>query len=120
MYLSLRTKLVILLLAFSLAPGLGAGLLVASSRHQDAQIALAARVAGAAQTADVELRGDFERFRQILLTSVQNPSLVSILRDPEHAALYKENVDRSLLNLTAMFPGMIDEACLIDPSGVER
>ena len=120
MYLSLRTKLVILLLAFSLAPGLGAGLLVASSRHQDAQIALATRVAGAAQTADVEIRGDFERFRQILLTSAQNPSLVGILRDKQHPERYKQDVDRSLLNLTAMFPGMIDEACLIDPSGVER
>jgi len=120
MSLTLRTRLVILLLAFSLAPSLGAGLLMASTRHQDAQIALSARVAGAAQTADVELRGDFERFRQILLTSAQNPSLVEILRDPEHASQYKQSVDRTLLNLTSMFPGMIDEACLIDPHGVER
>ena len=58
MSLTLRTRLVVLLLAFSLAPSLGAGLLMASTRHQDAQIALSARVAGAAQTADVELRGE--------------------------------------------------------------
>src|SRR5919197_168045 len=86
---------------FTIAPSLGAGLLMASPRHQEAKIALAARVAAAAQTADVELRGDFERFRQILLTSAQNPSLVGILRDKQHAALYKADVDRSLLNLTA-------------------
>jgi hypothetical protein len=59
------------------------------------------------------------RFRQILLTSAQNPALIEVMREPQRRAEWKQSIDLSLLHLTTNFPGMIDETCRITPSGVE-
>src|SRR5947207_14151844 len=60
-----------------------------------------------------------ERFRQIILTSSQNPAFAQIILDPSHRNSWKREVNLSLMQLTTIFPGMIDEACRIDSAGVE-
>src|SRR5919201_2278344 len=116
---SLRPALVVLLVLFSVVPALGTVLLTVSARTQQAQLNLDSRVAETSRTIDYELKSDLERFRQVLLTSAQNPAYTQVLLDPQHINTWKRDLNQSLLNLTTVFPGMIDEACRIDTAGAE-
>jgi hypothetical protein len=118
MKLQLRS-IIVLLLVFSIVPAMGTGMLALSSKQQDLEKSLDARLTEISRNSALLLRTDLDRFRQILLTSAQNPAYTEILRDPQQRKVWKQEVDRSLLNLTTIFPGMIDEACRIDTAGVE-
>jgi diguanylate cyclase (GGDEF)-like protein/PAS domain S-box-containing protein len=115
----IRPVLVILLLLFSIVPTVGTVLLIVSAKHQDAQLAQDAHLADIARAGQSELRSDMERFRDILLTSAKNPAYTQILLDPARKGEWKREIDTSLLHLTTIFPGMIDEACRIDITGTE-
>jgi signal transduction histidine kinase len=119
MRIHLRALPIVLLLLFSVIPTVATALLIASAKHQEAQVALDSRLAELSRTTEFQLSSDLIRFRQILLTTAQNPALIEVMRDPEHRAEWKQSIDLSLLHLTTNFPGMIDETCRITPSGVE-
>src|SRR5438552_15930919 len=114
-----RLMLVVLLVLFGTLPTIGTVLLIVSSKNEEAQLALDSHGAETSRTVDFELKSDLERFRQILLTSAQNPAFTQIILDPEHRDSWKRDVNLSLLNLTTIFPGMIDEACRITFVGGE-
>jgi PAS domain S-box-containing protein len=115
-----RTMLAFLLFAFSLVPAGGAVLLTASAKQQEAEATLDARLAETSRNAEFALANDLERFRQILLTSAQNPALVGVPPGTRRPEAQRRAVNAALLHLTTVFPGMIDEACWIDPMGVEQ
>src|SRR6478672_6639937 len=98
--LSLRPALIVLLVLFSVVPALGTTLLTVSARTQQAQIDLDSRVAETSRTIDYELTSDLQRFRQVLLTSAQNPAYTQILLDPQRKDTWKRDLNQSLLNLT--------------------
>ena len=94
-------------------------LFVASVNKQDAEISLDTRLTDLSSTVMFQFRSDLEHFREILLTSAQNPAMREMVDSQDHHALWKKEIDASLTNLTAIFPGMIDEVCRIDANGVE-
>src|SRR4051794_11146943 len=117
-----RRRLIFITVLWLLAvlPTTGITFLTISTAHQDAQTTLDTRLAEVAQTASVRITTDLDHFRQILHISAENPSMTEIVSDPAQHQLSKSEVDRSLLALTTSFPGMIDEACMIDVFGNER
>src|SRR5262245_9255213 len=101
----------VFLLVASLIPMTSLALLTATSLHQEQQVRTDADLTELARATEARLRNDLERFQEILLISAQNPAYTEIMRDPNRQAAWKLEVDRSLAQLTRMFPGMIDEAC---------
>src|SRR4051812_9134699 len=100
MRIHLRALPIVLLLLFSVIPTVGTALLIASAKHQEAQIALDSRLAELARTTEFQLNSDLIRFRQILLTTAQNPALIEVMRDPQQHTEWKQSIDlRSYQNV---------------------
>ncbi len=114
-----RLQLAALLILFGALPLVVLLFLDASFKHQETTTTTEARLGEVSRNAEVELKGDFELFRQLLVTNAQNLALTQVVRDPKQHAMWKHEVDQSLTLLTTMLPGMIDEACRITPQGRE-
>jgi signal transduction histidine kinase len=114
-----RFTAMLLLLVFSILPTIGTALLIATAKHQEAQVALDHNLDEMSNQLEGQLRSDLTDFRRILLTTANDPAFINIMRDPTHQRDWKQAVDRNLLNLTIHFPDMIDETCRITPAGAE-
>src|SRR5687767_13969094 len=119
MRLDLRALPIVLLLVFSVLPTAGTALLTASAKYQETEVALDARLGEVSRSVEFQLNSDLKHFRQVLLTTTQNPAMIEIIRDRAHRSEWKQAIEQSLLNLTTIFPGMIDETCRIDITGTE-
>jgi signal transduction histidine kinase len=119
MRISWRFAAMFLLLVFSILPTIGTALLIATAKHQEAQVALDRNLDEVSNQLEGQLRSDLTHFRRILLTTANDPAFINIMRDPTHQRDWKQAVERNLLNLTTHFPDMIDETCRITPAGAE-
>ena len=74
---------------------------------------------GAAATASTQLAQLFAQWRSELLIAANNSVLAQWYTDPAHRTRLRPTVDRLLVQLNALYPDLIDEACLIDGRGPE-
>jgi diguanylate cyclase (GGDEF)-like protein/PAS domain S-box-containing protein len=110
---------ILVLIGVGLTPAAGLLALTVQAKHQEAEAAVDGRLAESAHTAEFQLSNDLQRFQQILLTSAQNPAYTAVVENPQERDRWTPQLNAALLQLTSTFAGMIDEACRIDPNGVE-
>jgi methyl-accepting chemotaxis protein len=72
-----------------------------------------------AATASTQLAQLFDQWRAELLIAANNSVLAQWYTDPAHRTGLRPTVDRLLVQLNALYPDLIDEACFIDARGPE-
>lgn len=116
---SLKFRLVVLFLVFSVGPLLLGGFWIADSVREESMRQMETKLREDAETSASRLEVDLRRFRDILITSSQNPAFAAYFTDPQRQEFWLSEINKAVMNITASFPGMIDEVCRIAQDGRE-